>query len=156
MLLHLLIITDHMSVTTIWPMAPKLKDLRDIISQEKKKKGEKPCFNSNTNMPLSSRREEERQIAQRSKILSLQSYKAPQYLYFTLPSPSVRLANNPLVSKLLRQPLGTQIALDQANLFCKGDLFNHLIFFGGHLFIWFPRLQRTLRGYSNKAGESNR
>lgn len=156
LLLHLLIITDHMSVTTIWPTAPKLKDLRRIISPKKEKKGEKPCFHSNTNMPLSSRREEERQIAQRSKILSPQSYKPPQYLYFTLPSPSVRLANNPLVSKLLRQPLGTQIALDQANLFCKGDLFNHLIFFGGHLFIWFPRLQRTLRGYSNKAGESNR
>lgn len=80
----------------------------------------------------------------------------PRYLHFPLPSLSVSLANNPLVSKLLRQPLGTQIALDQANLFCKGDLFNHLIFFGGHLFIWFPRLQRTLRGYSNKAGESNR
>lgn len=69
---------------------------------------------------------------------------------------SVTLANNPLVSKLLRQALGTQIAPDQANLFCKGDLFNHLIFFCGHLFIWFPRLRRTLRGYSNKAGESNR
>jgi len=73
--------------------------------------------------------------------------------FFSLP---VTLANNPLVSKLLRQALGTQIALDQANLFCKDDLFNHLIFFCGRLFIWFPRLRRTLRGYSNKAGESNR
>lgn len=81
---------------------------------------------------------------------------SPQISSSALPPPSLTLANNPLVSKLLRQPLGTQIALDQANLFCKGDLFNHLIFFGGHLFIWFPRLQRTLRGYSNKAGESNR
>lgn len=98
-------------------------------------------------------------ITQWSKILSLQSYPFPPISSFPpspLPSLSVSLANNPLVSKLLRQPLGTQIALDQANLFCKGDLFNHLIFFGGHLFIWFPRLQRTLRGYSNKAGESNR
>lgn len=84
------------------------------------------------------------------------SPRPSQISLFPLPSLSVSLANNPLVSKLLRQPLGTQIALDQANLFCKGDLFNHLIFFGGHLFIWFPRLQRTLRGYSNKAGESNR
>lgn len=61
------------------------------------------------------------------------------------------LTNTVLVSKLLSQAHGTQIALGRANLFCKGDLFNHLIFFRGRLFIRFPRLRRTLRGYSNKA-----
>lgn len=175
LLLHLLMIADQMPLTIIWMAAlnlnitcnccwniqyagkehfQSLSRRSPLFKEYKRKKG--GTLNLYTNPTLSWGIKRWGKQHSDLKYYLFNHILFPRYLHFPLPSLSVSLANNPLVSKLLRQPLGTQIALDQANLFCKGDLFNHLIFFGGHLFIWFPRLQRTLRGYSNKAGESNR
>lgn len=169
LLLHLLMITDQMPLTIIWMAALNLNltckcwlntqksgkvpvCLRPLRNTNERKVNFKSYINTTLSWRIKTRGKQQSDL----KYYLFNHILFPRYLHFPLPSLSVSLANNPLVSKLLRQPLGTQIALDQANLFCKGDLFNHLIFFGGHLFIWFPRLQRTLRGYSNKAGESNR